>query len=406
MEKSYTPPANILKKYAELLVFALNDYKGIKKGDVVKLNVEESAKPILIYLYEEVLKQGGMPMISYAPDDTKDFNLSKSFFSIATDAQLKFFNKKFYTAMSEYVDHSIAIISEADKESMKGVDPKKIMTRGLAFKPYMKMVNDKENKGKYSWTLGLYGTPAMAKEAGLTEKEYWGEIIKACFLDKKDPKAEWKKVNEQIGSFQDKLNKLNIEKLHVEGPDADLWVKLSPKSKWVGGTGRNVPSFEVFTSPDWRGTTGWIRFSEKLYRYGNIIEGVELWFEKGKVVKAKAKKGEKILKEMIATKNADKIGEYSLTDSRTSRITKFMAETLFDENVGGEYGNTHLALGNSYHDCYKGDPSKVTKAEWKKLGYNDSSVHTDIVSTTKRTVTATLPGGKTKVIYKDGKFTV
>ena len=109
---------------------------------------------------------------------------------------------------------------------------------------------------------------------------------------------------------------------------------------------------------------------------------------------------------MIATKNADKIGEYSLTDRRYSRITKFMAETLFDENMGGKYGNTHLALGKSYQDCYRGNPADVANKEWERLGFNDSSVHTDIVSTSPRTVTAHLKDGIKKVIYKNGQFTL
>ena len=107
---------------------------------------------------------------------------------------------------------------------------------------------------------------------------------------------------------------------------------------------------------------------------------------------------------MIATKNANRIGEYSLTDKRHSRITKFMAETLFDENMGGPYGNTHLALGMSYRDTYAGDVSKLTTKQAEALGFNDSSVHTNIISTTRRTVTAHLKNGSKKVIYKDGKF--
>jgi aminopeptidase len=107
---------------------------------------------------------------------------------------------------------------------------------------------------------------------------------------------------------------------------------------------------------------------------------------------------------MVATENADKVGEFSLTDSRFSRITRFMAETLYDENVGGPFGNTHIALGSSYHDAYAGDPDGVPREEWARLGFNDSSVHTDIVSTTDRTVTATLRGGGEQVIYRDGRF--
>ena len=271
-------------------------------------------------------------------------------------------------------------------------------------KPAMDWRREKENAGKYTWTLALYGTEAMAKEAKLTEKEYWNQIVKACFLDEPDPVKKWKEVYKEMEKVQKKLNALKVDKFHVEGPDADLWISLGEKRKWVGGSGRNIPSFELFTSPDWRGTNGWIRFNQPLYRYGNLIEGVELEFKDGKVVKSKAKKNEKVLKEMIATEHADKVGEFSLTDKRFSRITKFMAETLFDENMGGPQGNTHIALGSAYHDCFDGNPGDIQKEEWDTLGFNDSSVHTDIVSTTPRTVTAHLHNGKQKVVYKDGQF--
>ncbi len=82
-----------------------------------------------------------------------------------------------------------------------------------------------------------------------------------------------------------------------------------------------------------------------------------------------------------------------------------MAETLFDENISGPYGNTHIALGRAYQDSYTGNPSKITKSQWAKWGFNDSVVHTDIISTTRRTVTAYLSNGTSKVIYKDGEFT-
>jgi aminopeptidase len=81
-----------------------------------------------------------------------------------------------------------------------------------------------------------------------------------------------------------------------------------------------------------------------------------------------------------------------------------MAETLYDENVGGPFGNTHIALGKSYLDCFAGDPSTIDGDESARLGFNDSSVHTDIVSTTDRTVTATLRDGSETVIYAGGQF--
>ena len=254
----------------------------------------------------------------------------------------------------------------------------------------------------------MYGRAEMAKEAGLSEKEYWNQIIKACFLDQRDPIAKWKQVYKQIEHYRSKLNKLSpkIAKLHAKGPDMDIWFKLGDKRAWHAGSGRNIPSFEIFTSPDWRGTNGWIKFNQPLYRYGNLITGIELDFKNGRVTRARAKKNELLLKNMIEMPGADKLGEWSLTDKRFSQITKFMAETLYDENIGGQYGNTHVAVGASYHDAYTGNTARMNKAGWKRLGFNDSSVHTDIISTSKRTVTATLKSGEKKVIYKNGIFTV
>jgi aminopeptidase len=289
---------------------------------------------------------------------------------------------------------------------LKGVDPSKIMRAGRAMKPVMDWRTEKESAGRFTWTLGLYGTPAMAAEAGLSEGDYWQQIIDACFLDEVDPIARWREVSAQISEYVGRLDALPIDRLHVEGEDVDLWISLGEQRCWIGGSGRNIPSFEIFTSPDWRGTEGWIRFNQPLYRYGNLISGIRLEFAGGVVVKATADRNEDVLREMVATENADKVGEFSMTDSRFSRITKFMAETLYDENVGGPFGNTHIALGAAYHDCYAGDPAGVAREEWERLGFNDSSVHTDIVSTTDRTVTATLRGGGELVIYRDGQFQV
>ena len=403
----FTPSKTILERYADILVnFALNGGKGVRRGEVVHLVCYEAAKPLFMELKRAILKAGGHIIPDYRPDSGDRFPFDRDFFELAKPHQLKFFPRTYARGLVNQVNHSLFVISEVDMHELEGIPPKKIMQRGLAWKPYMDWRRDKENAGKYSWTIGLYATPAMAKEAGLTEREYWNQIIRACFLDKRDPIREWKRVYQRLEETRQKLNKLPIERLHITGPDADLWIHLGHKRQWVGGSGRNIPSFELFTSPDWRGTSGWIRFNQPLYRYGVHIEGVELWFKDGRVVKARARKNEKMLKEMIATKDADKIGEYSLTDKRFSRITKFMAETLYDENVGGPHGNTHLALGKSYHDCYSGDPGTVSADDWERMGFNDSSVHTDIISTAPRIVTAYLRDGSQKVIYKGGRFTL
>lgn len=411
---SYAPPDTILKKYANVLVnFALNMGKGIKKGDVVRVSANESAKPLFVAVCNAIVDSGGHVLAHYAPDEErgdlhKNASWTRYFYQHATDAQIRFFPKKYLRGVIDQMDHSLFILADKDPHTLDGVDPKKIMARGQALKPFMDWRNEKQHKGKFTWTIGMYGTPGMAKEAGLSEKEYWNQIIKACFLDEKDPIKKWKQVYKEIEMYKSRLNKLSpkIDKLHVKGEDVDLWITLGAKRQWLAGRGFNMPSFEIFTSPDWRGTNGWIRFNQPLYRYGSKVTGIQLWWKNGKIIKAAAKTNEKLLKEMIATPGADQIGEYSLTDRRHSRITKFMAETLFDENMGGPQGNTHLAVGMSYKDTFAGDVSKLTKAQAAKLGFNDSSVHTDMISTTRRAVTAHMKDGTKKIIYNDGQFVV
>lgn len=404
---TYKPVDKLLENYADILVnFALGGGKGIKKGDVVQIVVWESAKPMFIALRKAVLKAGGHPLSKYMPDDEQRLNPSRDFYRYASKDQLKFFPKEYLRGLVDQMDHMVAIISETNKKALAGIDPKKIMLSSQAMKPYMDWRREKENQGKFTWTLALYGTPHMAMAAGVSLKSYWDQIIKACFLNKSEPIKHWQKLYSQIHYYINKLNTLPIKKLHIKGKDIDLWISLGEKRAWKGIDGRNIPSFEIFTSPDWRGTEGWIKFNQPVYRYGDLIDGVELTFAKGRVVKALAKTNQKLLKAIIKTPGADKVGEFSLTDKRFSQIDKFMAETLFDENIGGKYGNTHIALGASYRDCYAGNPIKVGQKTWAKLGYNDSVVHIDMVSTTNRTVTAWLKNGQKKIIYQNGSFII
>jgi aminopeptidase len=236
--------------------------------------------------------------------------------------------------------------------------------------------------------------------------QYWRQIKRACFLDEPDPVARWRQVQSQTKAVLRSLNALPIERLHVTAAGTDLWISMGEKRQWLGGSGRNIPSFEIFTSPDWRGTEGVISFDLPLYRYGTMIRDIRLEFRDGRVVNATASKNQKMMREMVAQKNADKIGEFSLTDTRFSRITRIMAETLYDENFGGRYGNTHLALGRAYHSAYAGEAKKVSEKQFAQLGFNDSPEHTDIIAGTNRTVEAVMRDGSTRVIYANGRFTL
>lgn len=402
MKLMYTPSKDTLEKYSKVLInFALNDGNGIKKDEVVYLVTQTPGIPLAKEIYRTILKSGGHPLVILQDDEFKLIQLQDG-----SDEQISFFPDKFYRGLADTIDHYVRILAEDDPLFLSKADPKKVITSSRSTKPFRDWLDDKEDQGKFTWTLCMYGTEGAAKEAGMSIEDYWDQIYRACFLHEADPVKKWQQVTSDMQSILNTLNEMKIQKLHVEAKNTDIWVQIGEKRKWLGGSGRNIPSFEIFTSPDWRGVDGTIFFDLPLYRYGNIIRDIQLEIKNGLIVKATAAQNQDLLREMIAQKNADKIGEFSLTDRRFSKIDKFMANTLFDENFGGEYGNTHLAIGKAYHDACMTDPKNMTDADFEKLGYNDSPEHTDIIATSNRVVTAVLPDGSKKVIYEGGEFRV
>lgn len=402
LSQSYTPPQETLAKYARILVdFALGAGKGIKEGDVVYVQVDLDALPLAQEVYRYIVKRGAHPMIKLV-----DHGFTQILLQEGNEKQLTFFPEKHMKSLVETIDHRVYLMAPRDPFYLKDADPQKVMLSGKSSGKLKKWLFDKEDQGGLTWTLCLYGTDGLAHEAGLSLEDFWEQISVACFLHDADPVATWQRVNTEIEGVRDRLSALPIDTLNVRSKDTDLIVKLGKDRKWLAGSGHNIPSFEIFTSPDWRGTEGHIYFDYPLYRYGNVIKDIRLTFKNGEIVQVQAGQNETLLTQLIAQKNANKIGEYSLTDTNFSKINKFMANTLYDENYGGEWGNTHLAVGSSYHEAYTGDRTAMSDAKWVELGFNESPEHTDIMATHDRTVEATLLDGTKKIIYAKGHFEV
>ncbi|KKP60343.1 MAG: Peptidase M29 aminopeptidase II [Candidatus Roizmanbacteria bacterium GW2011_GWA2_34_18] len=357
----FVPNKKILENYAKVLIdFALGKGLGIKEKQVIYLQYDTEALPLALTVFKRIIEKGAYPMVK-----SIDESFQKVMFENASDDQLKFFPKKYTKTLVNTIDHRIYLIAPTDPFLLKNIDPKKIITANSEKQMLRKWLFEKEDQGKLTWTLCLYGTEGMAREAGLSIQEFWNEIINACYLGSENPIPTWEKTFQQINDLKNKLNKL---------------------------------------PPDWRGVNGKIFFNFPLYRYGNLIKNISLEFKDGTIVQVQADQNEGLLKAMIAQKNADKIGEFSLTDKRFSKISKFMANTLYDENFGGNFGNSHLAVGTSYHDCYNGDIKKMTEKDWERLGFNESVEHCDIINTNDKTVAAILKDGSKKIIYYQGQF--
>ncbi len=391
-----------LEKYADVLWWGLTTArKGrFKKGDIVLLRFDLPALPLAEVVQEKLLGLGMNVVTRALMNPTMEHN----FYKLSNTSQLTFKvpgEKELYQALNG----GIYLYAPASLRHLKDVDPKRIGKVAVAKKYLRDILNKREEKGLFGWTLCMYPTEALAKEASLSLEEYSVQVIKACYLDKREPVDQWNSIYKEATAIKKWLNALPIQELHVESDNLDLKITPGQQRKWVGISGHNIPSFELFISPDWRGTQGVYYANQPSYRTGNYVEGVKLLFKDGRVTRAYADKGrEFLIKQIRMDKGASRVGEFSLTDKRFSRINKFMANTLYDENYGGRYGNCHLALGASYSDTYAGDPSRLTQKKKERLGFNDSALHWDLVNTEKKTITAILKGGKRVLIYENGKF--
>ena len=392
-----------IERYAEVLLWGLKTArKGpLNREEIFLVRYNLPAVRLAEILQARLLDMGMNPVLR--ADATPV--MEQQFFDIARPQQLVFQppgEKTFY----QHLSGSIFLHAPEAITHLSHIDPNKIAQAAIARKYIRDLLEKREELALFSWTLCVFPTKALAKHAGLSQINYTSQIIKSCFLNRRSPIDEWKRIFNNASEIKAWLNRMQVQHYHIESQHMDLEITPGESRRWIGISGHNIPSFELFLSPDWRGTRGVYYADQPSFRSGNLVKNVTITFKNGKAVEVKAKKGLAFIKKQLAMdQGADKVGEFSLTDKRFSKINQFMANTLFDENYGGAHGNCHIALGASYSDTYNGDTSQLTKRIKSKLGFNDSALHWDLVNTEKKQVTAHLKNGKKVTIYENGKFT-
>jgi aminopeptidase len=373
-----------------------------RKGDIILIQYERPAIQLAEVLFRKIVGMGMHPVQRMG----LTFGMEQGFYEKADDKQLVFVppgEKELYGN----VNGRIFLRAPESLSHLKDINAERIGKVLVSRKPLKDILDKREEGGLYSWTLCTFPTQELARQAKTTIRHYTTQIMKACYLDKKDPVQEWRSILKSVQDIKKWINSLKIKTLHIQSKNTNLTVMAGEKRRWSGVSGHNIPSFEIFFSPDWRGTEGTYYANLPSFRSGNYVKGVRLTFKKGVVIKIEAEEGQEFtVKQLAMDKGASRIGEFSLTDKRFSRIDRFMADTLFDENYGGSHGNSHIALGSSYTDSYTGNPADMTKALKEKLGFNDSALHWDLVNTEPKLVTAHLTSGKKLIIYEDGAFKV
>ena len=234
------------------------------------------------------------------------------------------------------------------------------------------------------WAQQMFGEPDLER--------LWQAVEYCVRLDEDDPVAAWRGHVEKIGRRASLLNDMRLDAIHFHGAGTDLTVGLLPESRWQGVESKtakglayvaNMPTEEVFTTPDARRTEGFVRSTRPLALYGRIVQGLEVRFEGGRIVDVQADEGADVIHGQLASdETAGFLGEVALVDG-TSRIGQTgltFFDTLFDENA-----TCHVAYGSAYAEAVEGDPGE---------GVNVSTVHTDfMVGGPEVDVDALLPDG-------------
>ncbi len=392
----------MLERYAEVLIWGLNTArkKAYRKGEIVRVAFDFPAVPLAEVIQRKLIERGINPVLRAGLTPA----MEKNFYGCSGEKQLTFLAPG-DRELCEGLNGSIYLYAPASLTHLRDVDPKKIAVATVARKVLKDILDRRDSEGSFGWTLCMMPTAELARQAKLTEAQYEKQVVRACYLDHDDPVGQWESIFREVGGIKKWLNAMKVSFYHIEGKGVDLRITPGLNRKWVGISGHNIPSFEIFLSPDWRGTEGRYVANMPSFRSGNYVAGVVLEFRRGVGSVVRADEGEEFTRKQIAMdEGASRIGEFSLTDRRFSRIDRFMANTLYDENFGGSYGNCHIAFGSSYADTYRKSAAVLTPAMKKKLGFNDSALHWDLVNTEPKTVTAHLVTGKRVVVYDNGVF--
>jgi aminopeptidase len=242
--------------------------------------------------------------------------------------------------------------------------------------------------GKMPWTAAVVPTPSWAEKIfGEPDLDrLWDAVAAAMRLDEPDPVAAWRGHIARLRERLELMNARAFDAIRFRGDGTDLSVGLIPGAKWIGAgeytpDGRefvpNMPTEEVFTSPDWRRTEGHARVTRPVaIGVGGLVEGLRLRFEAGRIVDVDADTGlDLVLAQLETDEQARYLGEVALVDGASSAVARagiVFHHMLFDENVG-----PHIAWGRAYPEAL---PHLVEADAETRLaaGLNDSAVHTDV----------------------------
>ena len=310
----------------------------------------------------------------------------------------------------------LAIVGE-DPMLLAEADPAKVArankANSIAYQPALEKIAGFD----INWNIVAYPTVSWAKRVfpGDEDEVAIGKLAEAIFaasrVHNEDPVAAWTKHNSALSRRTEWLNSKRFHALHYSGPGTDLTIGLADGHDWQGGAATakngitcnpNIPTEEVFTAPHARRVNGHVVSTKPLSYQGTLIDSIAVKFEAGRIVEARAARGEDVLKKVLDTdEGAARLGEVALVphSSPISKSGLLFFNTLFDENAA-----CHIAIGQCYAKCFFGG-DKLTSEEIAAQGGNKSMIHIDwMIGSDKIDIDGLDASGARTPVFRKGEW--
>ncbi|OHV78983.1 aminopeptidase [Rhizobium sp. LCM 4573] len=373
-----------LEKLAEV---AIQVGLQLQRNQDLVITAPLAAVPLVRLLTKHAYMAGaGIVTTFYSDEET---TLAR--YAHAPDASFDKASGWLYDGMAKAYEGGAARLAIAGDNPMMlaGQDPAKVArankANSMAYKPALEKISNFD----INWNIISYPNPSWAKQVfpELSEEEAVRKLADAIFaasrVDLDDPVAAWKEHNANLKKRSSWLNSERFASLHFTGPGTDLTVGLADGHEWHGGASTakngitcnpNIPTEEVFTTPHALKVEGHVSSTKPLSHQGTLIDNIQVRFEGGRIVEARASKGEEVLNKVLDTdEGARRLGEVALVphSSPISKSGILFYNTLFDENA-----SCHIALGQCYSKCFL-DGASLSQEQIKAQGGNSSLIHID-----------------------------
>ena len=402
-------------KIDKLANLAVKRGVGLQKGQNLLITAPIESLPLVRKIAEHAYKEGASIVTPLFTDS--DITLSR--FKYAPDESFDSATDWLFNGMGEAFDNNTARMAIAGDDPMllSQMDPDKVSRANKAMAKAYKPARERITEFKINWNIVSWPGSAWASRVfpDLPIEESIVKLADAIFdasrASVEDPIQAWDDHNEQLRIKTDWLNEKNFAALQYNGPNTNLRVGLADEHEWMGGASKaqngiicnpNIPSEEVFTTPHAYKVDGTVSSTKPLSYQGTLIDNIKVTFKDGKIIEAHASKGEEVLQKVLKSdEGASRIGEVALVphSSPISQSGIIFYNTLFDENAA-----SHIALGQCYSKCFKGELD-LSKEEISKRGGNSSMIHIDwMIGSDQIDVDGIDHSGNSVPIFRQGEW--